>query len=194
MGVFDDILGGDEEEEREEMQENIEKIREKVQEGRQAREPSEGGGPPEPPVRPGDIRGEEAERGERPERRERRAAGFEEPPGPAEPAGGEERRSSPERPEPEGEGPSHEDVPEPPEVKELDVPDIEKGPLFITVDKFRDALETISDMRRVAADMDDYIGSMEGTLQEDRDTEEGIRRILDEAEEDTENLKDIVSP
>ncbi|MDY6769570.1 MAG: hypothetical protein SVU88_01220 [Candidatus Nanohaloarchaea archaeon] len=92
------------------------------------------------------------------------------------------------------EGPTHDDVPEPPELKDLDVPDIEKGPLFITVDKFRDALRAISDMRRVAADMEDYIGSMEGTLQEDRETEEGIRQILDEAEDDTERLKDIVSP
>ncbi len=97
-------------------------------------------------------------------------------------------------PEPEQQGPTREDIPEPPELKDIDVPDIEKGPLFITVDKFRDALQAIADMRRVAADMESYIGSMEGTLQEDWDTADDIQTVLDDAEGSAAELQDIVSP
>ncbi|MDY6769163.1 MAG: hypothetical protein SVW02_03600 [Candidatus Nanohaloarchaea archaeon] len=208
MGVLDDILGGDKDD-REERKENIDKIREKVQEGRSSPESSDRNSTPEPPIRPSELEEEvgmepsgpqeSPERQESPQRQGRREP-SEQPPRREEPGtplrgpGPERRESDRDGPEPEPEGPTHEDVPEPPEMKELDVPDIEKGPLFITVDKFRDALQAISDMRRVARDMEDYIGSMEGTLQEDRDTEEGIRDILAEAESDTEELQDIVSP
>ncbi|MFB6265471.1 MAG: hypothetical protein ABEI07_00120 [Candidatus Nanohaloarchaea archaeon] len=206
MGIFDDLMGGGEEDE--EIKENIEQIREKVQGERRSEGRSEG--TPEPPVSPDEISGSGEGEGRRrePPGPGEGGTGERKPPEPSGEEGGfeagvpgrapesppEMREGGREEPEPEAEGPTREDVPEPPELKDLDVPDIEKGPLFITVDKFRDALDAVSDLRRVASEMDDYVGSMEGTLQEDRDTEEGVRRILDEAEEDTEELKDIVSP
>ncbi len=199
--MLDDILGGDDDRGREDMQENIDKIREKVQGGRERPEPVGRNQPPEPPVTPDQLRDDRGggrqqrqEEDPRDQTRDRPGTPPEELP-PAEPAAAEQDRGTvEERDEEPSDGPTHDDVPEPPEVRDIDVPDIEKGPLFITVDKFRDALDAISDLRRVAADMENYIGSMEGTLQEDRETEEGVRQILDEAETDTEELKDIVSP
>ncbi|MDY6768495.1 MAG: hypothetical protein SVW02_00085 [Candidatus Nanohaloarchaea archaeon] len=201
MGMLDDIFGQDDTREREEMQENIDKIREKVQGGREPAPAAEREQTPEPPVTPDQIRDERGgggpqrqEEAPREQTRDRPGTPPEELP-PAEPAAAEQDRGpAAERDEEPSDGPTHDDVPEPPEVRDIDVPDIEKGPLFITVDKFRDALEAIADLRRVADEMEDYIGSMEGTLQEDRETEDGVRRILDEAETDTDELKDIVSP
>ncbi|MCJ7479002.1 MAG: hypothetical protein MUP63_02380 [Candidatus Nanohaloarchaeota archaeon QJJ-7] len=219
MGIFDDLVGGDGKDE-EELQENIEEIRDRVQGGQGVRDPQDQDKEVlEPPVRADELQGGRGERqdhsgpAESPEREKpsedrggnlsggspevksqaaTRSPGTEETSSPD--TGRDRGTPDIDTPETGSGGPTHEDVPEPPEVKDIDVPDIEKGPLFITVDKFRDALDAVSDLRRVAADMENYIGSMEGTLQEDRDTEEGVRRILDQAEKDTEDLKDIVSP
>ncbi|MDY6761926.1 MAG: hypothetical protein SVY41_02670 [Candidatus Nanohaloarchaea archaeon] len=202
MGMLDDIFGGDDDREREEMQENIDKIREKVQGGRERPPAPQSDDDLQPPVQPDRLQQDRSQE-QSPVTEDVPEEQQPEPPGTSEEGLPEREPASPERDripvdqsggEEDADGPTHDDVPEPPELKDLDVPDIEKGPLFITVDKFRDALEAIADMRRVAADMEDYIGSMEGTLQEDRETEDGVRQILDEAEADTEELKDIVSP
>ncbi|MDY6766117.1 MAG: hypothetical protein SVW77_02010 [Candidatus Nanohaloarchaea archaeon] len=216
MGMLDNLFGGNEDREREEMRENIDKIRDKVQGGREGAPAPEQDEDLQPPLPPGqlDESSQEEQAGTPPEGRVPEDQPYrdddpgerpqETPPdtgsGGQQPAG---RGREPEPPETGATagtgggsttGPTHEDVPEPPELKDLDVPDIEKGPLFITVDKFREALEAITDLRRIADDMDSYIGSMEGTLQEDRDTEAGIRDVLDEADSDTEELKGILSP
>lgn len=89
---------------------------------------------------------------------------------------------------------SRDEVPEPPEVKDLDIPDIDKGPLFITVNKFKDALTTLSEMEQLVQDIEAQVGSLENTLNEDRETEDRMRRLLDETIEDTEVIQSIVSP
>ncbi len=89
---------------------------------------------------------------------------------------------------------SMDDVPQPPEVKDLDIPDITKGPLFITVNKFKDALTTLSEMKHMVADLESSIGSLENTLEEDRETEESLREILDTTITDTEIIQNVVTP
>lgn len=92
------------------------------------------------------------------------------------------------------EHPAEHAVPSPPEVKELDIPEIDKGPLFITVDKFRESLNMVSEMRQVAQDLEASVGSLEGTLSEDRETTDDVEQALEEARQHTERMKDIVSP
>lgn len=89
---------------------------------------------------------------------------------------------------------SREDVPQAPEVKDLDIPDIEKGPLFITVNKFKDALTTLSEMKHLVSDMESDVGSLENTLEEDRETEGDMRNILNKTIADAEIIQNIVSP
>ncbi|MFB6265611.1 MAG: hypothetical protein ABEI07_00830 [Candidatus Nanohaloarchaea archaeon] len=207
MGILDRFTGGDEEEEDEELQENIQKIRERVQErkGGERRPPrrrEEGGGedlspPAEAPISRG-VGGPSGQEQELPPE-----PADQEEPLPPERAGetrrGEGRRQEPkEMEEPEEtvqeEEELEEGMPHPPQVRDIDVPDIEKGPLFITVERFRDALETVGDLREFASEMDDRTGSLESTLQEDRATEQEIRDLLDEAEKSSEDLRDLVSP
>lgn len=173
-----------------------ERPREPADDQREPRPPEPAGeqqprGPPEP--QQGGPAQREGRRQE-PERVEETERPMEPSPSPDRSTGRSGRGERQSEPAPEPQGPTHDDIPEPPEVEDIDIPDIEKGPLFITVDKFRDALQAISDMRQIAAEMDSYIGSMEGTLEEDRDTQEGIRQILDDAEGNTRELQDIVSP
>jgi hypothetical protein len=89
---------------------------------------------------------------------------------------------------------SMDDVPQPPEVKDLDIPDIDKGPLFITVNKFKNALTTLSEMKQMVNDLESNIGSLENTLEEDRETEEELRKILDTTITDTEIIQGVVTP
>ncbi len=185
MGIKDQIseLLGSGKKGDEDIQENIEKIREKVQseERREMDEPE----PPEP-------RGGRRERPREPRQPEegpgRREAGVREQ---------EEREQLQPRTEPREDtgSPDYADeLPEPPEKKELDIPDIEKGPLFINVDKFREAVNTLSELRDLAADLGSDAGSLEGTLDEDRDIQESMEAALEEFERDSEQLQDIVSP
>lgn len=89
---------------------------------------------------------------------------------------------------------SETEIPEPPEIKELDIPDIERGPLFITVNKFKQALVTLSEMQEIAEDMAANVGSLENTLEEDRQTEKSLRDLLDATVGHTEVVEEIVSP
>jgi hypothetical protein len=89
---------------------------------------------------------------------------------------------------------SVDDVPQPPEVKDLDIPEIRKGPLFITVDKFKNALTTLAEMQELVTELDSSIGSLENTLEEDRGTEEKLRDILDTTISGTEVIQDTVTP
>lgn len=92
------------------------------------------------------------------------------------------------------EQPQKSSMPEPPEVKELDIPDIEKGPLFITVKKFRQAIRTIAELEQVAQELESSAASMENTLAEDREMNDAIRTRLEEAEEKANVVRNIVSP
>lgn len=89
---------------------------------------------------------------------------------------------------------TREEVPNPPETKELDIPDIQKGPLFITMNKFKEALTTMSQMKSLAEDLETQIGALENTLEEDRETQQEFRQLLDDTVQGAENIQDIVSP
>ncbi len=103
-------------------------------------------------------------------------------------------RESPDRGEMMGGADDEEDtgLPEPPELKELDLPDVEEGPLFVEVDTFRTTLQALADMRRVSRELDDHVGSMEGTLDEDRETADGMTDLLDRAEETTRRMRQLL--
>lgn len=89
---------------------------------------------------------------------------------------------------------SKSEVPEPPQVRELNIPDIQKGPLFITVEKFRDALRTLSELNQLSMEMESAVGSLESTLAEDQEIREQIEERLEASEERTDGVQDIVSP
>lgn len=149
------------------------------------------------------------ERGQRPagpDRSDDRAPGG----GRAAPRRGQDRpgsdRPSPDRPrqgadrqdtgpqEREGGGaPDSTELPEPPEVKELDISEVEGGSLYVTVDTFRDTLQTVADLRTLARDLDDHVGSMEGTLDEDRETARGVEQLLDSADDRIEEMRDLMT-
>ncbi len=89
---------------------------------------------------------------------------------------------------------TEEEIPNPPEMKELDIPDIQKGPLFITMNKFKDALTTLSEMKDLADELETQTGTLENTLEEDRAAEQEFRRLLDATVQGAETIQDIVSP
>ncbi len=89
---------------------------------------------------------------------------------------------------------SREEVPKPPEVKDLDIPDIQKGPLFITMNKFKTALTTLSEMKELSGELEAQIGALENTLEEDIETENEFKKLLDDTIQGTEVIQDIVSP
>lgn len=85
-------------------------------------------------------------------------------------------------------------VPEAPEVRELDIPNIEKGPLFITVSKFRGALQTVSRLETISHDLETFAEAMEDTLHEDREMNELMSDRMEAANENIEYIKQLVSP
>lgn len=213
MGLLDRLRGGGKKKQDEdELKDNIEKIRQKIQEGEGAPAPGPGAAPaPDREMSQPPAPGEEQPPRPSDEGRPRppREAEAEMPEQAAEPA---EERGRPERgttagpQEPErpargrGEtaGPSAQEkeagseLPAPPEVRELDLPDVEEGPLYVEVDTFRTTLQALADMRRVAGELDDHVGSMEGTLNEDRETASGMTDLLDRAEQTTRRMRQLL--
>ncbi len=86
------------------------------------------------------------------------------------------------------------DVPDAPEVKEIETPEIEKGPLFIRVEKFRNAEETLADMRKVVDEIESDVGSLENGLDEDTRMRKELEAIINKLEASLGSAKDIVSP
>ncbi len=92
------------------------------------------------------------------------------------------------------EDPSDIDVPDAPEVKEVETPEIEKGSLFIRVEKFRKAERTLADMRRVVGEIESDVGGLENGLDDDRRVRKELEEVIGKLEASLGSAKDIVSP
>ncbi len=86
------------------------------------------------------------------------------------------------------------DIPEPAETRELNVPDIDKGPLFIRRQKFEKALQMIEEMFYLSREVEDTVNQLESGLQRDRETEKELRQLIQGVETDRSEVEKIVSP
>lgn len=86
------------------------------------------------------------------------------------------------------------EIPEPAKTRDLDVPEIEKGPLFITRRKFETATRLIYEMRNLSQEIESTVQSMENDIKRSRETEQQVQTILDEFEHDRKDVESIISP
>ncbi|MDY6789064.1 MAG: hypothetical protein SVV03_03810 [Candidatus Nanohaloarchaea archaeon] len=137
------------------------------------------------PVRGGVER--ETERYEKEDRYEKKEGGKDiDRPRPVEPIEEEERESDREEIDVE--------VPEAPETREVETPDIQAGPLFIRVEKFRKANRIIKDMKDTIRDLESGVGGLRNGLEEDKEIREELDGVLHRLETSLSSVKNIVSP
>lgn len=85
-------------------------------------------------------------------------------------------------------------IPEAPETKEIDVPEIDKGPLFIRQQKFKAARNMIREMDHISREIEEVVSHLEEGIRQDRQTESDAKELLHRLEEDRKGVKDIISP
>lgn len=85
-------------------------------------------------------------------------------------------------------------VPDAPETKEIDVPEIDKGPLFIRVEKFKKVRRMVQQLQRTGEDMKTKMAGLQTTLKEDRDTEDNLDNTMKDLNASIEQMKDMLSP
>lgn len=85
-------------------------------------------------------------------------------------------------------------IPKPAETKEINVPEIDKGPLFIRQEKFNSAVRMIEEMRYLSNEIESVVNRLEQGIQQDRETEREAKDILHSLEEDRSGVQDIISP
>lgn len=90
--------------------------------------------------------------------------------------------------------PSNDNIPKPPETKEIEVPEIEKGPLFLKRQKFRKARQMVEEMRYLSDQIQGTLNNLESGIQEDQKIEKDIRNMLHEFESSREEVQGIISP
>lgn len=170
------MFDSDKEEKRKRLKENMSKIRDMIG-GKEVEKPD---------LEPESMRDLQRE----PETRERETPKAPEPPKEKKQQKGSvknlEIESETEREVPE--------IPEPPKTKEISVPNIEKGPLFITKQKFFEANNRVKSMRNLSDELRDHLDELEGTLKEDEDTTSSLEGLLSDFQGNIRNLKEIVSP
>lgn len=86
------------------------------------------------------------------------------------------------------------EVPSAPETRELNVPDIDRGPLFLRQQKFLRAKQMIEDMLYLSDEMEKTVNDLEAGLQEDQGIERDVVEILREFEDNRTEVEDIISP
>lgn len=88
----------------------------------------------------------------------------------------------------------NEQIPEPPKSREIDVPEIDAGPLFIRRKKFERAQELIHEMRYMSQEIEQVMNRLETGIKEDHETERKAKEILHTLDQDREDVKKIISP
>lgn len=106
----------------------------------------------------------------------------------------QESREQKEQANETGSGSVENQIPEPAETKEINVPEIEKGPLFIRRQKFESAVNMIQEMRYLSDEIEEVINMLERGIQQDRETEKEARELLHSLEGDRKGVADIISP
>lgn len=86
------------------------------------------------------------------------------------------------------------EIPEPPETREIDVPEIEKGPLFIRRQKFNKAKQMINDMKYISRELQTTMNDLESGISQDQGIESDLREMLHEFENSRDQVQSIISP
>jgi len=84
-------------------------------------------------------------------------------------------------------------IPEPAETKQINVPEIDKGTLFIRRQKFESAKNMIREMRYLSREIEDVVNQLERGIEEDRATEKEAKELLHSLEQDRSGVKNIIS-
>lgn len=84
-------------------------------------------------------------------------------------------------------------IPEPAETKDINVPEIDKGPLFIRRQKFESAKNMIEEMRYIAREIEDVVNQLERGIEEDQQTEQEAKELLHNLEKDRSDVQNIIS-
>lgn len=87
----------------------------------------------------------------------------------------------------------NESIPEPAETKDINVPEIDKGPLFIRRQKFESAKNMIQEMRYLSREIEEVVNQLERGIEEDRATEKEAKELLHSLEQDRSSVKKIIS-
>ena len=103
--------------------------------------------------------------------------------------GEEPQEEEPEKKEEVYEEDRGKDMLEPPKNKEIKVPDIEAGPLFIRVEKFKKVKRKVREMEETCDSLRTKMSGLESTLKEDRDINKDVDKLL----KDLEDFKDAIS-
>ncbi len=85
-------------------------------------------------------------------------------------------------------------IPRPPEIKKLIIPKMNKGPLFISRNKFFEAESLVQEMSGMSTTLEDELLKIEETLQGDRNTIAQLDSILSAVENKVNALSKIVTP
>lgn len=86
------------------------------------------------------------------------------------------------------------DIPEPPETEDIDVPEIDKGPLFIKRKKFDNAKKLIEQMRYISSEMEAVMNDLEAGVKQDQQIESDLKDMLHGFDQDRSTVKEIISP
>jgi len=86
------------------------------------------------------------------------------------------------------------DIPEPPKTKKIEIPDIETGPLFIRVEKFKKAKKMVKEMHEMDEDLKTRVAGLKSTLEEDKNISKNVYDTLRELQDSMNSIKKIVSP
>ncbi len=179
-------LGGsdDDEKKRDELRENIDKIRDMVKQREGRKDSQRRAGQQEQPDR------------EPPAQDRQPPTQGDEPSSPGQQPQGRDLSPSGRSPRSSGKDldVGEADIPEPPELKEIQVPDIERGPLFIRVQKFREAKRMVDDMYELGGELETEMAGLRNTLEEDKDVGRRIADTLKDMKNSLTTIKDIVSP
>lgn len=74
------------------------------------------------------------------------------------------------------------------------MPEVNKGPLFIRVKKFKEAKRLVKEMNQLGSDLETQVGGLRNTLDEDDQTNSELEQTLGRLEDSMDSMKRIVSP
>ena len=85
-------------------------------------------------------------------------------------------------------------VPAPPETRDIDVPEIDTGPLFLRQQKFLGAKKMIEEMLFLLGDLERTVNDLETGISKDQEIERDVREIMSHFEDNRSEVEGIISP
>lgn len=103
-------------------------------------------------------------------------------------------QTKPELSQESGKNVESQEIPEPPESRDPDVPSYDRGPLFIRQEKFRRAANLIKDMRYLVNELENSAQSLEKTIDDEEKIQHDMAALLSELDQERSEVRDFVSP